>query len=102
MKFIVIEKVRGNSIQNDTNAFAKLAGEDLKYKVKLQKEGKILAGGPYLDILADCYVLQTNSLEEMGEIFFNSPSNFFVEREVHALGSFEDSLEGMKELSRKK
>jgi hypothetical protein len=33
----------------------------------------------------------------MGEIFFNSPSNFFVDREVHPIGSFADTLEGMKE-----
>jgi hypothetical protein len=36
----------------------------------------------------------------MGEILFNSPSNFMVEREVHPLGTFEDSLEGMKEMMR--
>jgi hypothetical protein len=102
MKFIVIEKVRGSSIPQDGRTFAKLAGEDLKYKVKLQKEGKIVSGGPYLDILADCYILETKTIEEMGEIFFNSPSNFFVDREVHPIGSFEDSLEGMKELTTKK
>ena len=46
MRFVVVEKVRGSAVENYPNAFAKLAGEDVKYKVKLQKEGKIVAGGP--------------------------------------------------------
>ena len=86
----------------DMKEFMKLAGEDLKYKAKLQKDGKIISGGPCLDIVGDCYVLETATIEEMGEIFFNSPINFVVSREVHPIGTFEDSLEGMKELARKK
>jgi hypothetical protein len=35
----------------------------------------------------------------MGEIFFGSPANFLLDREVHPLGSFQDTLEGMKELA---
>jgi len=97
MKFIVIERVKDVASQDSTK-FMKHAAEDLKYKVKLQKEGKIVGGGPYLDILADCYILETKTIEEMGEIFFNSPGNFMVDREVHPIGSFEDSLEGMKEM----
>ncbi len=53
-----------------------------------------------MDILGECYILETKTIEEMGEIFFNSPSNFYVDREVHPLGSFEDTLEGMKELEK--
>jgi hypothetical protein len=98
MKFVVIEKVKDIASQ-DSGKFTKLAAEDLKYKVKLQKEGKIVSGGPYLDILADCYILETKTIEEMGEVFFNSPGNFMVDREVHPIGSFEDSLEGMKEMT---
>ena|SRR5208283_1691577 len=102
MKFIVIEKVRGSAIPTSTTAFAKLVGEDLKYHLKLVKEGKIVSGGPCLDILAVCYILETNSIDEMGDIFFNSPGNLFVEREVHPLGSFEDTSEGIKEMAKKK
>ena len=43
--------------------------------------------------------LETKTIEEMGEIFFNSPVNFLVDREVHPLGSFLDTLEGMKKLA---
>ncbi|MDA4111793.1 MAG: hypothetical protein OK439_04595 [Thaumarchaeota archaeon] len=83
----------------DSIEFAKLAGEDLKYKIDLEKNGKIVSGGPFLDIVGDFYVLETSTIEEMGEIFFESPSNLLVEREVHPLGSFKDSYEGMKELA---
>ncbi len=84
---------------------AQIFQADLEYKMKLMKQGKIIAGGPFLDILADCYILQVKTVEEMGEIFFNSPANFVTDREVHPLGTYQDSMEGMKELqpsSRKK
>ena len=98
MRFFVIEKVR-SGLQIDPEEFADLAAEDLKYKRRLEKEGRII-GGPCLDILADGYILETKSLEEMGEIFFGSPSNFVMDREVHPLGTFADSLEGMKEMQK--
>ena len=99
MRFIVTEKAKtGSSI--DMKEFAKMAAEDLVYKRRLEKEGKII-GGPCLDILAAAYVLETKTIEEMGEIFFNSPINFVTEREVHPLGTFKDSLEGMKEMRKK-
>ena len=101
MKFFVVEKVRVVS-QGETDKFAELATKDLKYKVQLEKQKKIVGGGPCLDILADYYILETKTIEEMGEIFFNSPTNFFVEREVHPLGSFEDSLQGMEEIQKPK
>ena len=99
MRFFVMEKVRAG-LQIDPKDFAKLASADLEYKRKLEKAGKIV-GGPCLDILADGYVLKTETIEEMGEIFFGSPSNLVMDREVHPLGSFKDSLEGMKELRKK-
>jgi len=77
-----------------------VAAADLEYKRKLEKAGKII-GGPFLDILADGYVLETETIEEMGEIFFQSPSNLVMDREVHPLGTFKDSLEGMNELRKK-
>jgi hypothetical protein len=80
--------------------FADIAAADLKYKRDLEKEGKLM-GGPCLDILADAYILETKTLEEMGEIFFSSPSNFVMDREIHPLGTFKDSLEGMKEMRKK-
>jgi muconolactone delta-isomerase len=99
VRFVVIERTRpGVSI--DPEKFVDLAAADLKYKRKLEKEGKLI-GGPCLDILADAYILETETLEEMGEIFFNSPTNFVMDREVHPLGTFEDSLEGMKEMRKK-
>ena len=99
MRFFVMEKVRAG-VQIDAKDFAKLASADLEYKRKLEKAGKIV-GGPCLDILADGYVLETDTIEEMGEIFFGSPSNMVMDREVHPLGTFKDSLEGMNELRKK-
>ena len=99
MRFFVLEKVRAGA-QFDEKDFVKLATADLEYKRKLEKAGKIV-GGPCLDILADGYVLETKTIEEMGEIFFGSPTNLIMDREVHPLGSFKDSLEGMKELRKK-
>ena len=87
------------SDSSDWKDMAALAQADLAYKLKLEKQGKIVGGGPFLDTLADCYILQVKSVEEMGEIFFNSPMNFWTEREVHALGTFADSMEGMKEMA---
>ena len=84
----------------DPKDFPKLAADDLEYKRKLEKAGKIV-GGPCLDILADGYILETKTIEEMGEIFFASPSNMVMDREVHPLGTFKDSLEGMNELRKK-
>jgi len=82
--------------------FAKVAEEDLRYKLKLKKKGKIVAGGPFLDTLGDGYVLETDTVEEMGEILFASPGNFMVDREVHPLGGFADSLEGMEQLRKER
>jgi hypothetical protein len=95
MRFVVTERVKGGGIA-DMDEFGKIAVAELKYKRDLERKGKI-AGGPCLDILASAYILETKTIEEMGEIFFNSPANFVVEREVHPLGTFADSLEGMKE-----
>jgi hypothetical protein len=95
MRFAIIEKLRSGAVAAD---FPNVAAEDLKYKKKLEKEGKIISGGPCLDILADCFILETETLEELGEILFNAPNNLYVEREVHPLGTFADSEEGMREL----
>jgi len=99
MRFIVVERAKAG-VAIDPKEFAEAASADLRYKRKLEKEGK-LVGGPCLDILADAYLLETETLEEMGEIFFNSPTNFVMDREVHPLGTFKDSLEGMKEMGKK-
>jgi muconolactone delta-isomerase len=99
MRFFVIEKVRAGA-QMDPKEFVKMAAEDLEYKRKLEKAGKII-GGPCLDILGDGFILETKTIEEMGEIFFASPTNLHVDREIHPLGTFKDSLEGMKELRKK-
>ncbi|HME18890.1 MAG TPA: hypothetical protein VKF15_04050 [Nitrososphaerales archaeon] len=99
MRFIVIERAKAG-VPIDPKEFAEVASADLKYKRDLEKEGKLI-GGPCLDILADAYILETKSLEEMGEIFFSSPSNLLMDREVHPLGTFKDSLEGMKEMRKK-
>lgn len=98
MRFLVIEKAKQNFGVKDIEEFGKMVSEDIKYKTKLEKNGKIVGGGPYLDTLGVCYLLETKTIEEMGEILFNSPSNFFVEREVHPLGTFKDTLKGMKNL----
>ncbi|HVP22572.1 MAG TPA: hypothetical protein VMS77_01515 [Conexivisphaerales archaeon] len=97
MRFLVIERVRGSAIPTDQAEFAKMAADSIKYKLDLEKK-KVVTGGPFLDILADGYIIETDTLEELGEIFFNSPSNLAVDREVHPLGSYRDSLEGMKEI----
>jgi hypothetical protein len=97
MRFYVIEKIR-TGVSLDSKESAKAAVDYLKYMAKLEKKGKVI-GGPCLDILGNGYVLETKSIEEMGEIFFDSPANFMMDREVHPLGSFLDTLEGMKELS---
>ena len=76
----------------------KMYRSEVEYKLKLQKEGKIVGGGPFLDITAVCYILDVPSVEEMGEVFFNSPLNVWTQREVHPLGTFSDTLEGMKEM----
>jgi len=99
MRFIVMERAKPGVVI-DPKQFVDVAAADLKYKRELEKKGK-LTGGPCLDVLADAYVLETETLEEMGEIFFNSPSNFVMDREVHPLGTFKDSLEGMKEMRKK-
>lgn len=99
MRFIVMERAKAG-VTIDPKQFADLAVADLRYKRGLEKEGKLI-GGPCLDILADAYILETKTLEEMGEVFFNSPTNFVMDREVHPLGTFKDSLEGMKEMRKK-
>jgi muconolactone delta-isomerase len=97
MRFFVMDKVRVGVNMNSKES-AKAAAEYLKYMAKLEKKGKV-TGGPCLDILGNGYLLETKTIEEMGEIFFSSPANFLLDREVHPLGSFLDSLEGMKELT---
>jgi hypothetical protein len=99
MRFIVIERAK-SWVAVEPNQFTEIAEADLLYKRRLEKEGKII-GGPCMDILGDAYILETKTIEEMGEIFFNSPSNFVMDREVHPLNTFEDSLEGMKEMRMK-
>jgi hypothetical protein len=96
MRFLVVERVKQNFGPKDMDEFGKVAIEDIKYKAKLEKKQKIVGGGPFLDVLGVCYILETKTIEEMGDILFDSPSNFFVEREVHPLGTFKDTLEGMK------
>jgi hypothetical protein len=97
MRFYVMEKLRAGVVM-DSKESAKTAVEYLKYMAKLEKKGKV-TGGPCLDILGNGYVLETKTIEEMGEVFFNSPANFLLDREVHPLGSFADTVEGMKELT---
>jgi hypothetical protein len=97
MRFYVIERIRGG-VDMESKSGVKKAQEYLKYMAKLEKKGKVI-GGPCLDVLANGYILETKTIEEMGEIFFASPVNFMVDREVHPLGSFLDTLEGMKELA---
>jgi hypothetical protein len=92
-----MERVRAG-VSADSKEFTKAAVDYLKYMAKLQKKGNVI-GGPCLDILGNGYVLETKTIEEMGEIFFSSPANFLLDREVHPLGSFLDTLEGMKELT---
>jgi len=102
MKFLVVERAKVSPTAVDRDQFAQMALADLEYKRQLERKKKIVAGGPFLDILAGGYVLETETLEELGEILFNSPGNFAMEREVHPLGTFTDSLEGMNELSKKR
>jgi hypothetical protein len=92
-----MEKLRTGVSMNSKES-AKAAMEYLKYMAKLEKKGNII-GGPCLDILGNGFVLETKTIEEMGEIFFASPANFMMDREVHPLGSFLDTLEGMKGLT---
>jgi hypothetical protein len=95
MKFLVVEKIRASIGPKESNDFMKVAAKDVVYKVGLKKKGKIIGGGPFLDSLGVCYIPETRSIEEMGELLFNAPGNFLVDREVHPLGSFEDTLEGL-------
>ena len=96
MRFYVIERIRAG-VDMSSKGSVKAGTEYVKYMAKLEKKGKVV-GGPCMDILANGYILETKTIEEMGEIFFNSPANFMVDREVHPLGTFADTLEGMKEL----
>ena len=77
----------------------KLYKSEIEYKMKLQKKGKIVGGGPFLDVSAVCYILDVPTVEEMGEIFFNSPLNPWTHREVHPLGTFADTLAGFEEMA---
>jgi muconolactone delta-isomerase len=100
-KFLVIEKpsvvmpISMDAAQGEK--MMKMFQSDFEYKINLQKEGKIVGGGPYLDIAGMCYILDVPSVEAMGEIFFNAPMNMWMQREVHPLGTFQDTLEGVKE-----
>jgi muconolactone delta-isomerase len=100
-KFLVIEKPAtppqmASPDSPEGAQMMKMFESEIEYKVKLQKQGKIVGGGPFLDIGALCYILDVPNVEEMGEIFFNSPLNPWTQREVHPLGTFSDTLEGMK------
>jgi len=98
MKFLVVEKMKQGIGPKDLDQWGKIVIEDLKYKTNLEKKQKIVAGGPFLDTLGVCYVLETKTIEVLGEIFVNAPRNFLVDREVHPLGTFADTLEGAKAL----
>jgi len=100
-RFLVIEKPAtptqvASPDSPEGKQMMKMFESEIEYKVKLLKEGKIVGGGPFLDVSALCYILDVPSVEEMGEIFFNSPLNVWTQREVHPLGTFSDTLEGMK------
>jgi len=95
MRFLVVEKPRAGV---DPSQMMKIAADDVQYSLKLQKQKKVIGGGPFLDIIGDGYILETNTIEEMAEVFFNSPSNVYVDREVHPLGTYEDTLEGLREM----
>jgi hypothetical protein len=100
-KFLVIERYSPppqmmSPGSSEGTQMLKTFQSEIEYKVKLQKEGKIVGGGPFLDVGALCYILDVPTVEEMGEIFFNSPLNLWTQREVHPLGTFLDTLEGMK------
>ena len=71
----------------------------MEYQLNLQKQGKVVAGGPFLDILGGCAIYEVDSVEELGEIFFNNPLNMWMTREIHPLGTTEDTLSGMKEMA---
>ncbi len=105
-KYLVIEKPSGPFPFLDPNSregaqMGELFRKDLEYKVSLLKKGKIVGGGPFLDIASLCYILDVKSPEEMGEIFFNSPTNLWTDRTVHPLGSFKDTLEGFDEMAKR-
>ena len=100
-KFLVIEKPASMAPMSPESSegaqMMKMFQSEIEYKVKLQKEGKIVGGGPFLDIGALCYILDVPNVEEMGEVFFKSPLNPWTQREVHPLGTFADTLQGIKE-----
>jgi len=100
-KFLVIEKPEMHLPMMSSNSsegarLMKLYKSEIEYKMKLQKKGKIVGGGPFLDVSAVCYILDVPTVEEMGEIFFNSPLNPWTHREVHPLGTFADTLAGFE------
>jgi len=102
-KFLVIERpaTPTQMVSPDSSEgrqMMKMFESEIEYKAKLQKEGKIVGGGPFLDVAALCYILDVPTVEAMGEIFFNSPLNLWTQREVHPLGTFPDTLEGMKSM----
>jgi len=99
-KFLVVERpvvLTPFPKSSEAKQMVSLLVSELEHQLRLQKEGKIVGGGPFLDNRGGCYVLEVDSVEEMGEIFFSSPLNPWIEREVHPLGTVEDSLVGMKE-----
>jgi uncharacterized protein YciI len=100
-KFLVVERANGQIPAPNSPEMARMMElllSDIEYKFKLQKEGKILVGGPFLDIRGGCGIIEVDSVEELGEIFFNSPLNPWVEREVHPIGNAEDTLAGLREM----
>jgi muconolactone delta-isomerase len=100
-RFLVIQKATGPTPPPNSPDFAemgKLLLSEFEFELKLQKEGKIVAGGTFLDIRGGCGIIEVDSVEELGEIFFNSPLNPWIDREVHPLGKVEDTLAGMKEM----
>ena len=100
-RFLVIQRATGPTPPPNSPEIAEMAKllvSEFEYQLKLQKEGKIVAGGSFLDIRGGCGIVEVDSVEELGEIFFNSPLNPWVDRELHPLGTIEDTLAGMKEM----
>jgi len=49
-------------------------------------------------VLSDHFIIEQVPSKSWARFFFNSLTNFLVEEDGYALGSFKDSLEGLKGL----
>jgi muconolactone delta-isomerase len=99
-KYLVVAKPSAPTPFPSSHEFAELMQRlqgEFEYQLSLQKKGKIIAGGPFLDRRGGCYILDVPSVEEMGEILFNSPLAPWFETEIHPIGSVEETLEGLRE-----